>query len=348
MKNVLHIGSYHRNIGDNIALHNVRSSFEKELGEINWLSCNFDAFKKEEEVLIVLKQFNFDFIVVGGGGLLEPDSGFSGCKVPFTDKIFDQIDCPVFFMSIGINLFDGHTKINSKFKDQLSCLIERSSYFSLRDDGSAQQVQDLVNLGIESLPDSGFIISDIIEDKDKDLSCVFQPAINTNTIINTNRYPNNSGVFLTNWVLENKLKILPHTPKDFIPANFDYLVPRKNESIWKFFHYDNVIDSISIYNRFKSVIVMRGHGQILATAIGVPCISLSSQPKVRDYCILNGFEDYMLETKDDFLKEKLNNMYIKITSDADYINNWNRIREVYMKKSKLKFSKAIKTCISKL
>lgn len=348
MKNVLHIGSYNINIGDNIALHNVRSSFEEELGEINWLSCNFDQFKKEEEALFFFKECDFDFIVVGGGGLLEPDSGFSGCKLPFTDKIFDQIDCPVFFMSIGINLFDGHTKINSNFKDQLSCLIERSSYFSLRDDGSAQQVQDLVDLGIESLPDSGFIISDIVEDKDKDISCVFQPATNASTIINANRYPNNSDVFLTHWVLKNKLKVLPHTPKDLMPAIFDYVVPRDNEFISKFCDYDNVIDSISIYNRVKSAIVMRGHGQILATAIGVPCISLSSQPKVRDYCILNGFEDYMLETKDDFLKEKLNNMYIKITSDADYINNWNRIREVYMKKSKAKFSKAIQTCISKL
>lgn len=348
MKNVLHIGSYHINIGDNIALHNVRSSFEKKLGKINWLSCNFDLFQEEEQALVFFKQFDFDFIVVGGGGLLEPDSGFSGCKLPFTDEIFNQIDCPVFFISIGINLFDGHTKISSRFKDQLSCLIERSSYFSLRDDGSAQRVQDLVNLGIESLPDSGFIISDIIEDKDKDLSCVFQPATNASTEININRYPNNSGTFLTHWVLENKLKVLPHSPKDLVSPDFDYVIARDNEYVTKFCHYDNVIDSISIYNRLKSAIVMRGHGQILATAIGVPCISLSSQPKVRDYCILNGFEDYMVETKDMSLMEKLNNMYIKITSDVDYINNWNKIREVYMKKSKSKFSKAIQTCISKL
>lgn len=348
MKKVLHIGSYNINIGDNIALYNVRSSFEKELGEINWLSCNFDQFRKEEEALFFFKECDFDFIVVGGGGLLEPDSGFSSCKLPFTDKIFDQIDCPVFFMSIGINLFDGHTKINSKFKDQLSGLIERSSYFSLRDDGSAKQVQDLVNLGIESLPDSGFIISDIIEDKDKDISCVFQPATNSNVEINKNRFPNNSDVFLSLWVLENKLKVLPHSPKDLMSTVFDYVVPRNNEYMSKFCHFDNTIDSISIYKRLKSAIVMRGHGQILATAIGVPCISLSSQPKVRDYCILNGFEDYMVETKDAFLKEKLNNMYRKITSDADFINNWNRIREVYMKKSKAKFSKAIQTCISKL
>ena len=348
MKNVLHIGSYNINIGDNIALYNVRSSFEKELGEINWLSCNFDQFRKEEEALFFFKECDFDFIVVGGGGLLEPDSGFSSCKLPFTDKIFDQIDCPVFFMSIGINLFDGHTKINSKFKDQLSVLIERSSYFSLRDDGSANQVQDLVNLGIESLPDSGFIISDIIEDKDKDISCVFQPVTNSNVEINKNRFPNNSAVFLSLWVLENKLKVLPHSPKDLMSTVFDYVVPRNNEYMSKFCHFDNTTDSISIYKRLKSAIVMRGHGQILATAIGVPCISLSSQPKVRDYCILNGFEDYMVETKDDFLKEKLNNMYRKITSDADFINNWNRIREVYMKKSKAKFSKAIQTCISKL
>ncbi len=51
MKNVIHIGSYNINIGDNIALHNVRSAFEKELGEINWLSCNFSKFKEEEQAV---------------------------------------------------------------------------------------------------------------------------------------------------------------------------------------------------------------------------------------------------------------------------------------------------------
>ena len=346
----LHIGSYHINIGDNIALHNVRKAFEKQLGEINWVSENFDSinFNSEITALSFFEKFDFDFIVVGGGGLIEPYSGFSGCKIPFSDNIFDVIKCPVFFISLGINLFHGGRKIDKNTHQRLSTIVQRSSYFSLRDDGSAQQVPDVLDFPIEVLPDSGFLILDDLEDNYKDLGCVFQPAINSNTNINRNRYPNKSEEIICRHISKYNSKLLPHTPKDRLGSRFDYATNINDAAIFKFCLFDNIISSISIYKRCKSAIVMRGHGQILATAIGVPCISLSSQPKVRDYALLNGFEDYMLETSDDSLEEKLDEMYVKINSDSEYINNWYDIRNCYMEKAKIKFSKAIENCVSKL
>ena len=37
-RNFLHIGAYDRNLGDNIALHNVRLEFNKNISNINCLT----------------------------------------------------------------------------------------------------------------------------------------------------------------------------------------------------------------------------------------------------------------------------------------------------------------------
>ena len=73
---IAHIGSYNRNLGDNIAILNVRKEFEKSMSNIEWISLDIlDIFwNRNNNIDFVIKFFeenNFDAIVLGGGGLIE-------------------------------------------------------------------------------------------------------------------------------------------------------------------------------------------------------------------------------------------------------------------------------------
>ena len=74
-KRFAHIGSYHRNLGDNIALLNVRKEFDNQYSDIEWYNLDIGMFwNKKNNVQFVkefFKQNAFDAIVVGGGGLIE-------------------------------------------------------------------------------------------------------------------------------------------------------------------------------------------------------------------------------------------------------------------------------------
>ena len=70
-RNFLHIGAYDRNLGDNIALHNVRLEFNKNISNINWLSYDIGNFWSINNKIDFVKEFflknDFDSIIVGGG-----------------------------------------------------------------------------------------------------------------------------------------------------------------------------------------------------------------------------------------------------------------------------------------
>lgn len=349
MLNVLHIGSYDINIGDNIALYNVRRAFELRLGTINWHKKNFNStcFSSEKKASEFFYKGDWDFVVVGGGGLLEPDTSFSCCKIPFTEAVFDNIKCPTFFISLGVNLFwGGRRPITGVFKDALSVIANRATYFSLRCDGSYEKVESFLRGNVEILPDSGFIFADETRTEGNLLEFVFQMAYNASPSINKSRFPNRSLSLIEEFLSFHNLSILPHTPKDLYTSRNKCIIGQ--DKILDFCDFDNTISSVSIYKRLHSAFVMRGHGQILSVALGVPSVSIGSQPKVNDFCENNGFENYLLKTTEDNFYEKMCSFYKKITTDSKYRNDWFSIRNCFMEKSTARFRSAIDKCVDML
>lgn len=343
----LQIGSFDRNLGDNIALLNVRKAFEDKLGEIEWESLFF-GIKEEGQAISLLNKTKYDFIVVGGGGLIE-SYGFSGCKIPFTKKALDSIKVPIFFIGLGYNFFYNGDKINNYGADNLSYIIEKSNYFSLRDDGSLETLRRhsaYFNKDINVIPDPGCMYKFEKQNFLKTDKLVFQPAFNSNQFINKNRYPNNGINKIKKIISEYKFSVFPHTPKDFYIPDLNFIIKKTDiNSICKF---QNTEDFLSEYLNFKTVVATRGHGQLISIGLNIPSLYLSTQPKVIDFSNINGFSEYTIDIRKDKWEEDLKSKIENINQEGDFRNKWFDLRKKYITNKKLIFNDAILKCVNHL
>ena len=154
-----HIGAYNRNLGDNIALLNVRKEFDKYIPGIEWTTIDIgDTFWSKENSIEYIKnyfeQWIYDALVVGGGGLVEShgyhfasayDKGIKSTnyKLPFNKEILEAIKIPVFFAGVGINYFRGKEGFTKEAFESFKETIEYSSVFSLRNDGALKILKKL-------------------------------------------------------------------------------------------------------------------------------------------------------------------------------------------------------------
>ena len=76
---------------------------------------------------------------------------------------------------------------------------------------------------------------------------------------------------------------------------------------------------------------MRGHGQMITMGMNIPGIYLSSQDKVRDFSLLNGFIDYDVDMREEHWPEMLEECIAKMTEpNSKYLENWYDIRDEFI------------------
>jgi len=348
-----HIGSYNRNFGDNVAILNARNEFNKQIKNIEWQSLDIQSnfWNRQNEIGYTIKlinSFNFDAVLVGGGGLIECagyENNSTKFKLPFNKKILTSLNCPVFFIGLGINVFRGMEKFTDEAKKALSEVIEFSSCFSLRCDGS---IDILKNMGlydkskVQEIPDPG-LIYDFEKDKNYELKELYvQPAFNASPTINNNRFKGTKNLekFLS-FVNNHKLQAISHTPKDFINLkNFKYDRTRVDNLI----QFKNTNKFIKEYMLNDFGISMRGHGQMIPMGLNIPGLYFSTQDKVRDFSLQNGFSDYNIDISEKDWYEKLNDKYLKMLNDKEYLNNWYNIRNEKIKGWKLRIKQFVGDC----
>ena len=350
---VLHIGSYNRNLGDNAALYNVRLEFNKFIKGIKWESSDindhFWAKNNNQEATIKKLNQGFDCVVVGGGGLIEY-KGYefldTKYKLPFNKRILQSINCPVFFVGLGINYFRGSEGFSNEAVLSLKETFLHSSRFSLRNDGSESIFRKLTGIQSEEIPDPGLIYDFEAPDKQHVSKSLIQPAFNSSATINANRYRGTENILsLINFAKKNNLIAIPHTPKDFVYFK-NFLV--NPTDLQKGLKFENTLNFASLYTQFDSVVAMRGHGQLISVGLNVPGIYLSTQDKVRDFSLLNGFSEYNVDIQQDNWLELLESKYKKLTEDKNYLANWYSIRHENIKVWKDKFNSFIESCVKKI
>ena len=89
---------------------------------------------------------------------------------------------------------------------------------------------------------------------------------------------------------------------------------------------------------------MRGHGQLMSIGRNIPGIYFSTQDKVRDFSLLNGFENYNVDIEEDNWYEKLEDKFQRILKDSSYIKEWYEIREENMPKWRDQFKSFVLEC----
>lgn len=327
---ICHLGSYDKNIGDNVALYNVRKWFEDKI-EIEWESCDLNQFysinneiKKTIEKIKILNE-NCDGFFIGGGGLIEGgiwNKTDTGWKLPFNEEILSWITKPIFCIGLGVNHFRGLPELTERGWHNLHSLIEKSSVFSVRNDGSFEILKKQGLNNIYEIPDPGLIYKTFKQRIENPLEGFFQPAMNLTPAINIHRkLTRDNMAFLENLSLKHNLISLPHTLKDF---NFFHKLESfyEKEELSKALLDSKMKEILKCYSIKDYGVVMRGHGQLISCGMNVPAIYFSTQDKVLGFSMKNGYKNYTVDTQQDNWKEKLDNKIYRLKTDKDYLSKW--------------------------
>lgn len=351
-----HIGSYNRNLGDNIALLNVRNEFNKYIDDIEWINLDInDIFwvKRNDPQFTInfINSQNLDGLVIGGGGLIEYkgyENHLTNYKLPFNKNILTSINCPTFFIGLGINYFRGLEGFSKEAKNSLGETIKYSSYFSLRNDGSLSILNSLglENPKVKEIPDPGLIYNFEKVFIDQLKNNYIQPSFNSNENINLNRFKSKENIEkLVNFSKINKLVTVPHTPKDYKYFN-NYLIGK--DDLMHMLKFESTPELVKVYLNFDSIVAMRGHGQLISIGLNIPGLYFSTQDKVRDFSLLNGFDDYNIDIEENNWFEKLNKKYNQLLNDPVYLGNWYNTRNNNIEEWKKIFKNEIKNCVKLL
>lgn len=337
MIRLLHIGALNGNLGDNIAVYNVRKSLKKVRKDIEFVTLNIHELwnrRNEPDYLIkIFNSSNVDGILIGGGGLLEYHSYTemrTKQKLPLNKKVIEESKIPIFIYGIGINTFRNNGDWSEDAKEVAKYILENVDACSLRNDGSIQKAK---KLGIYSnklieIPDPGLLHHQELPDKNTVARGLFQPAINSSKFLNRGRF-----LSFENYIkgIPNKLNlpIFPHTAKDFKFGGNFCISGKVFEDLSKFSKVEKAFDT---YDNFDYIIAMRGHGQLVSIGKNLPGIYLSTQDKVTDFSHLNGFEKYNVDVTEKEWIKKFEDKVNKLRNDNNYLRDWYEIRHENMKK----------------
>ena len=339
---IMHIGVYDRNIGDNIAIQNLQRSLSMYIPDVHVIGLDLQTIWKSNNSPTHMRALYNDFvkkdidiIVVGGGGLLEYggyENYHSKWKLPFWEETLKFIKIPIVFYGVGVNIFRGGIDYSEQAKKALQDTISHSKAFGIRNDGSYDKLKDWIGLDVSKVdivPDPGLLHLDRfnIERKETVSALGFQPAINKSNGINNNRFVNEFNLNIVKDYFKDCVSI-PHTISDF---KFGHpIVPKsKFENEYKIF--ENLDKFLEKYRHIDHIIAMRGHGQMISMGLNIPGIYLSTQDKVRDFSVKNGFENYDVDIRKPDWFETLKRKRSQLTEkNSSYLKEWYEIRDKFI------------------
>jgi polysaccharide pyruvyl transferase WcaK-like protein len=322
---ICHLASYDKNIGDNAAIYNIRQWFTDK-ANIEWISYDLNNFYEKNNNIKasigILEKLNnsCDAFVIGGGGLIEGgifNNTDTLWKLPFNKQTLE---------------YRGLPKLSNQGISNLLSLIDKSTLFSVRNDGS---YEILKNVGIVTpfeIPDPGLIFKTQKNKKTKIEQGFFQPAMNLTPKINLHRKLNQENMnFLEKLCIENDLISMPHTPKDF--KFFRNVENYHNKDELKGLLLESGYSgSLRCYMERDFGVVMRGHGQLISSGLNVPCINLSTQDKVLGFAMKNGYQRYTVDTQISNWKKSLSSKIKRLKKSDEYLSDWYEINEKNIKK----------------
>lgn len=268
----------------------------------------------------VNKLNDFDYIVVGGGGLILPDSGpnMTSCwQWIISKECIEKIIKPIYVLSIGYNLFFNQTmdmpsreNSNTKdrihiFKENIIKLINKAKIFTLRHNDDVEKVLSIVGdeyrekVGYEKCATVWYVnkywkpLMNKVKDEDKFI------AIEIKDDRQWRRYHKiGKGKYyaelkkVIEYLIKNNKKIL-YLSHDGSRDFFNYLL---NQGVNIPYLANNCYNEAKIrdnYEKIHTIMCSAGHSQMIGNGCGVKIISLVTHPKIRNYCDDIGNEDFV-------------------------------------------------------
>lgn len=130
------------NAGDTLLPTVLRDLLQQRIGGISWKAAHVhDEVGVEEE-----RRLNdARAVVVGGGGLFIRDTNknsVSGWQWPISFKVLKNLQPKLAIFAVGYNRFRGQEEFDGFFKENLIALVEKASFFGLRNHGSIRSVNE--------------------------------------------------------------------------------------------------------------------------------------------------------------------------------------------------------------
>ncbi|WP_042165398.1 glycosyltransferase [Streptomyces sp. NBRC 110035] len=278
------------NAGDKLLPETVRLGFGPDTTSRRWHSVHAHRLFDEAALERVNARRG---LVIGGGGLFIPDTmpnGNSAWQWNVPDEHLRAIDAPIMVYAVGFNAFDGQSYRAGRFRESLRLLVEKSSFFGLRNHGSIAKVRAM-------LPDH-------LHDKVRFQPCPTtvsrqlvpgwtDPAEREDTVLLNAaydraglRFGHDYGHFLAE-IAKAVRGIGAHTEVRCVAHSLDderiaFDLRREHGislPVIPMYDFDN--DGIrDLYAKTRLVIGMRGHAGMIPFGVGTPIISLISHPKM--------------------------------------------------------------------
>lgn len=325
------------NAGDFILGPATRFWFEKHVLRnevaIEWTKHNCRSKFYTQGWVENLNQ-NYDYLVVGGGGLFLPDSKASVTSPSrwqwrISTADMSLITIPIYVVSVGYNLFYNQTvampfKDNSQtrrkntniFKESVETLINKSEYFSMRHHGDIQNIKELLDESVHDKIHFQFCPTIEFSQEVAELHNIHNDnrkiwAIEIKDDRKFRRYYNTSG----SKVYADLMKFIVYMKqthnieiKTFFQDNsrsFHRYLKKKKINFGAIDNTrGNVKERLKNYANVDVLFCMAGHSQMIGHAMGCRIVSLITHNKLK----------YFLED----IGEYKDNNYVDINKDNIY------------------------------
>lgn len=323
MVNVLHIyaSNAKNNSGDFMIGIATKKYFQENIiKEKNIKFTDFDCRNNNLYNNINIEKLNnYDYIVVGSGGLILPDSGvnmISCWQWNISKENLKKIKKPIFVISIGWNLFfnqdmtmpsrennTGNPKRLEIFKENIKTLIEMSKNFTLRHKSDVENLLKITGekyrekVRYEMCPTVWYsknYLKPNMSNNDKSF------AIEIKDDREWRRYHKIGKQKYYNWLLNNVIKKHINKGEKIVylshdgSKNFYNFLKEKRINIG---YLDNSVGNekkiLENYSKIHTIYCSAGHSQMISYGLGIKIISLVTHPKIRNFCDDIGDTNYI-------------------------------------------------------
>ncbi|WP_240841630.1 polysaccharide pyruvyl transferase family protein [Acidaminobacter sp. JC074] len=328
---ILHIASFHGNIGDNANHSGFRNLLKKLIeDELEFTELEIREFYKSWN----LRSFNtsqftdlcnaHDLVIIGGGNFFELQWEYShtGTTIDISEETLLQIKTPILFNALGCDYAKGTTNNSiKKFENFMKILSESDQFFvSLRNDGSQKNIEALYDdmfPNIHYIPDAGMYLT---TDKNFESYKLYKDnliGINIVTDMKELRFPNTNWTYdqfikefakiMNNFLIENpknNLVLFPHIYSDLEAINdflkhIDDKFRRTRISVAPYLSGPGSEEYIfGLYKKCDLILGMRFHSNVCSIGQAIPSIGLNSYEKVENLYTTLSLENRLIKVND--------------------------------------------------
>ena len=298
------------NAGDIYLKHALQVAFRERFPELEFENIEMRKIFTDADIENLNR---FDFIVIGGGGVFLRDTfpnTVSDWQWGCSAEHVSQITKPIIVFAVGYNRFRGQEGFDEQvFTRQLSTLVGKSSFFSLRNSGSVESIKAYLPNTLKNR-----------------ISLTFCPSILfPSHSVQRFQKPRRAVLLLAGDRLERRhprldefLAKLTGLVRELQRADVDVTIAgHQNNDFWyldALAEFELPVKSLdgeapsavmNFYSNIDVVIGDRGHAQMIPFGLGCNIVSLVSHNKLQWFLDDIGLPDHGVEESDPALVDKV-------------------------------------------